>query len=66
MEDLRHTVSSIPEADEVVEPVASPESAKRRVQGDTGNSKAFASPGRPPGVNGLAGLGMADGHTGAQ
>jgi hypothetical protein len=64
MEDLQHTVTSIPEAAEGAEAEASPGEAKRRVQGDTGSRNSFAPPGRPPGMNGLSGLGMADGHKG--
>ncbi|BDA48871.1 hypothetical protein COCOBI_12-5540 [Coccomyxa sp. Obi] len=64
MEDLRHTVSSIPEAAEVAEADAQPGLARRRVQGEVGSRNAYAPPGRPPGISSLNGLGMADGHKG--
>lgn len=65
MEDLRHTVSSIPEAAEIAEADALPELTRRRVQGQNGSRNAYAPPGRPPGKSSLNGLGMADGHKGA-
>ena len=65
MEDLQHAVASIPEVAEIAEAEVSSGSPKRRVQGDTGARNSYAPPGRPPGMNGLAGLGMADGHMGA-
>ncbi len=65
MEDLRHTVSSIPEAAEIIEAEAPPGPAKRRAKGEKGSRNAYAPPGRPPGMSSLNGLGMADGHKGA-